>query len=256
MTYNIARGIIVGLMFISLATLFCVLFVKLYIKKIKNYTRVIYEKDIEFQKSLTAAIIETQEQVLTNISQDLHDDAGQQLTYINFQLENLKFDSPQMETTLQPVSDSVRNLANTIRRISHSLNNQMLLQDDFLKAFAAEVSRMKNDTVTISLDAPQNFPRELGTNEKIVIYRIFQELVNNSLKHAQASHINITLKCDPFFTLIVKDNGNGFDPSAVKSNQTLGISSMISRATAINYRFDVASEKGKGTTITLTENES
>ena len=139
---NIAYGIIIGMLFISLVLLFCILLVKLYIRKIKNYTAVIYQKDIDFQKSLNQTIIETQEQVLNNISQDLHDDAGQQLTYINFQLENLKLDSEGMHETLQPLSDSVRQLSDSIRSISHSLNNQLLLQQDLFKAMEAETIRL------------------------------------------------------------------------------------------------------------------
>ena len=81
---NITFGIVTILLFVTLIVLFCIILIKLYVRKIKNYTKVIYQKDIDFQKSLNETIIETQEQVLNNISQDLHDDAGQQLTYINF----------------------------------------------------------------------------------------------------------------------------------------------------------------------------
>src|SRR5690606_6684395 len=111
MESNIAFGILIAVFFISLIVLFCVLIVKLYINKIKTYTRVIYEKDLEFQRTLNTTIIETQEQVLTNISHDLHDDAGQQLTYINFQLENLKLDSPDLQNIMAPVSESLTQLS-------------------------------------------------------------------------------------------------------------------------------------------------
>src|SRR5690606_25326624 len=116
MLSNVAFGIIIGLIFIALVVLFCIVLVKLYINKIKTYTKVIYEKDLNFQKTLNSSIIETQEQVLNNVSQDLHDDAGQQLTYINFQLENLKLDSPEMRQILDPISQSLSQLSASVRR--------------------------------------------------------------------------------------------------------------------------------------------
>src|SRR5690606_36362346 len=98
-----------------------------------------------FQKTLNAAIIETEEQVLNNISQDLHDDAGQQLTYINFQIENLRLDSTELGQLLAPVSESVAQLSRSIRRISHSLNNQLLTQQDLLKAITTEAERLQQN---------------------------------------------------------------------------------------------------------------
>ncbi len=254
MTYKIAVGIILVLIFVCLIILFCALFIKLYIKKVKEYTRVIYQKDIDFQKSLTSAIVETQEQVLNTISQDLHDDAGQQLTYINFQLENLKYDSDELDRKLQPISDSVANLAATIRKISHSLNNQLLLQENFVNAIAAEINRMQNDLVKINFEAPESCNKDFSGDEKIVIYRIFQEIINNALKHSNSTEINIRLATDPYFKLTVTDNGDGFDTNV--KNNTLGLQSMMSRAAAINYQFAIVSEKGKGTQVSLTENIS
>jgi glucose-6-phosphate-specific signal transduction histidine kinase len=84
--FKIALGILLSIAFTCLIFLFCLALIKLYIKKIKEHN----QKELNFQKELNTTIIETQEQVLNNISQDLHDDAGQQLTYINLQLEYLK----------------------------------------------------------------------------------------------------------------------------------------------------------------------
>jgi signal transduction histidine kinase len=125
---NIIFGVIIGFILISMILFFCVILIRVYFTKIKKYTQLIYQKDIDFQKSLTSAIVETQEQVLHNISQDLHDDAGQQLTYINFQLENIKIDQPQIAEQIEPLSQSLGLLSQSIRSISHSLNHQLLLQ--------------------------------------------------------------------------------------------------------------------------------
>ena len=252
---NIAFGIIIGILFISLLVLFCVLLVKLYIHKIKTYTRVIYEKDLDFQKTLNTTIIETQEQVLNNISQDLHDDAGQQLTYINFMVENLKLDQPELTESLEPISNSVQMLSRSIRSISHSLNNQLLMQQDLVKAIESEVQRLqKNTKINFSFTKDIKAQKIFGTNEKIVIYRIFQEVINNIFKHSGASEVNIKLTANPKFKLSIADNGKGFDVAVAKGkNSGIGLNNIISRAEIINFEVEVHSVKDNGTTITLTE---
>lgn len=252
MINDIAIGIIMGLLLICLIITFCVLVVKIYFKKIKEHN----QKEIAFQKSLNQTILETQEQVLNNISQDLHDDAGQQLTYINFQLENLKLDSAELNTLLEPLSQSVGNLSNSIRSISYSLNNQLLLQQDLFKAITTEVERLqKNPNIKIVLDQEESAKKEFTANEKIVIYRIFQEIINNTLKHAKAKQISVTIATTPSFTMTIQDNGKGFDQKVVGNKQSLGLQNMSSRAAIINYQLIIHSEIGVGTTITLSENQ-
>jgi len=249
---NIAYGIITGLLFFSLLVLFCVLMIRLYIKKIKNYTRLIYQKDLDYQKAINTAIIETQEQMLTNISQELHDDAGQQLTYINFFIENARLDSPQLSEVLDPVSDSVKILSNTIRDISHSLNNQVILQQDIVKAIEAEAYRLqKNSRITIKFNKDDG-QKNLGTNEKIVVYRIFQEIINNALKHSDATEIYIEINSGPF-RMMVRDNGKGFDTAGMKDRPGMGLSNIASRADMIDFRVAINSVSGKGTTVIISE---
>lgn len=252
---NIAIGIVISVLFVSLLVLFCVLLIKLYIHKIKSYTRVIYEKDLNFQKALNSTILETQEQVLNNISQDLHDDAGQQLTYINFMVENLKFDQPEMADSLTPLSESVQMLSNSIRSISHSLNNQLLMQENLFKAIEAETERLQNNSpIKINFTTKGSRKKAFGNNEKIVVYRIFQEAINNIFKHSKATAIDITLITEPFFELSISDNGKGFDFNAVKQNPSgLGLQNIIKRAEIIGFKVKIDSASGKGTTIILSE---
>jgi signal transduction histidine kinase len=252
---NIAFGIVISVLFISLIVLFCVLIIKLYIHKIKSYTKLIYEKDLDFQKTLNATIMETQEQVLNNISQDLHDDAGQQLTYINFVVENLKFDNPELNEALNPLSQSIGTLSNSIRSISHSLNSQLLMQESLVKAIEAEVDRLKSNTkIQVDFLLSGSRKKAFGSDEKIVVYRIFQEVVNNALKHSGASVIHVTLKTEPRFELIINDNGKGFVLDDKNGNKPgLGLKNIVKRAEIINFRVKIDAAPAKGTTVTVSE---
>lgn len=254
MVKDIAFGIIISLLFISLVVLFCVILIKLYIQKIKKYNAVIYENEIAFQKTLNSSIVETQEQLLTSISQDLHDDAGQQLTVINFQLENLKLDHPNCTNDLNPISESVGKLSQSLRQISHSLNNNWLIENGLLKAIEQEISRIKkNKSIEIILKI-EDANKKFKTDEQIVIFRIFQEIMNNSLKHAKATRIDITITSKPKFKIAITDNGIGFDTKKLSENtNSIGIQNCINRAKIINYSFEVNSKINNGTTIILQE---
>jgi signal transduction histidine kinase len=249
---DIAYAIIITLIFVSLIILFCVLIIKLYIKKIKEHN----QKELLFQKTLNRTIIETQEQVFNNISQDLHDDAGQQLTVINFQIENLKLDSPELQQTLEPLSHSVRNLSKSIRSISHALNNHYLLQQNLIKAIETEIKRLqKSSRIAIAYSFKETAPKQFDTNEKIIIYRIFQECINNSLKHAKAKKISISITTNPQFVMEIVDNGKGFDVVNKKSRVSLGLLNMNNKANSINYHLTIKSKEAEGTIITLSENK-
>ena len=179
--HNIAFGIIISLIFISLIVIFCGILIKVYVEKNKKYTNELYQKDIHFQKTMTKIVMETQEQTLQNVSHELHDDAGQQLTFINFQLENLKLDNPDYSEKLEPISDSVSKLSKSIRSLSHSLNNISLTKDDFIIFLQNEIQNSrKNIKVNIELKIEENEKKIFTNEEKIFLYRIFQEVINNS----------------------------------------------------------------------------
>lgn len=251
---DIAIGILIVLLFISTVISFCVLLVKLYIRKVKSYTQKLFQKDLDFQKILTSTVMETYEQAATNISGDLHDDVGQQLTVINLQLEHLKYDSPELQTALNPVSESLNSLSQSIRSISHSLNNQLVVQQDLLKGIATEVERLKQRTgKAVRFSIQPKAKKEFTTNEKIIIYRIFQECINNSFKHAKATVITVSITVTPRFEMTITDNGVGFDTMKKKNATSLGLLSMNSRAADIGYKLTIASTPNEGTTITLSE---
>lgn len=255
MIKDIALGIFIGLLFVCLIVMFCALIIKLYINKVTNYTKLIYQKDIDYQKSLNTTILETQEQVLTNISSELHDDAGQQLTYINLQIENLKLDLPQLQEKLIPLSQSVSNLSQSIRSISHSLNNQILLQQDLIKAITAEVERInKNGKIEFTVEVNNSPKRNFNSNQQIVLYRIFQESINNILKHSKATKVQIYISAYPKFIMTITDDGKGFNYESKKEdNQTLGLNSISNKAKIIDFEATFYSKPNEGTTVTITE---
>ena len=250
---KIAFGIIFVFIIISLIVIFCMVLIKIYIKKQKEHTKELFQKDLDFQKSITHTILETQEQVLNAIAQDLHDDAGQQLTYVNFQIENLKLDHPTLENALQPISESVKMLSESIRATSHSMTSHLLSKQKLVTAISNEVKRLqRNKSIDFQLEIEQETAPKMSSNYKIIIYRIFQEMMNNVLKHAKASKVYIIITYQPSFMLTISDNGIGFDYDAIQNKSiTLGLQNMQNRALSIGYELLVQSKPNQGTTIVL-----
>ena len=255
--YNTAFGIIIVIVFVSLVVLFCALLIKYFIHRERNHAQELYQKDIDFQKEMNATIIETQEHVLNNIALELHDDAGQQLTYINFQIENLKLDMPSLITPLNAVSESINKLSGSIRNISHSMNNQILAQQNLFQALKSEIDRLKqNSRLTIEESLEIRLDKVFTESEKIIIYRIFQEIINNIFKHAKATKVTIHIKNSPKFEMTITDDGKGFDSDVLKQNHySLGLLGMQNRAAVIDYHLEINSGCGKGTTILLSEKD-
>lgn len=254
MIKDLALGIIIILLFVSLIVLFCAIIIKLYIQKIKKYNAVIYEKEIEFQKIINESIIETQEQLFNAISQELHDDAGQQLTAINFQIENLKIDYPNFEPRMQPLSDSIGGLSKSLREISHLLNNSFISKNNLYHTIQSELDRInKHSKFSIAFEVESKPKKQFSETEKIMIFRIFQESLNNILKHAKATKINVTITESPNFEMTINDNGSGFNPDTKLTNQSIGLENMYKRARMIDYKLTIHSEPEKGITTTLTE---
>ena len=249
MLNEIAVGIIISLLFISLVVVFCAVLIRLYIKKISEHT----QAEIQFQKTLTASILETQEQLLQSISQDLHDDAGQQLTVINFQLENLKLDNKE-NTQLEIVSSSVMQLSHSLRKISHSLNPNWLENIGLIKAISNECERIneqKRISIYTKIDNSSN--RKLNKDVEIVVFRIFQESINNILKHAKASKIEILIETEQKLFITIKDNGQGFDVDNQKVSDSIGLKNCINRAQLINFDYEISSKINEGTIVVLSE---
>jgi len=209
----------------------------------------LFQKEIAQQKAVNQAILETQETTLNNLAQELHDDTGQQLTYINFQLENLKLTNNNFVEKITPISESVNQLATTIRDLSHSISHQKIIDLSFIESVQNEFDRLnKLNVVSCTIDVSVNFNDIFSENEKIILFRIFQEITNNMLKHSNAKTFTATISNN---SIVFKDDGIGFSLENSNLSTSNGIKNIKSRAALINFSCKIDSEINKGTTIKI-----
>lgn len=216
----------------------------------------ILQSAVLHQQELAAkGIIEAEEQERQRISADLHDGLGQLFTAVKMNMEIIaerylvkQQDAEVLaEKTLAMVDESCVE----VRSIAHQMMPNALLRSGLVSAlrdFVNQVhsSRLKITVETIGLDG------RLENNIETVLYRVVQESVNNVIKHAQATLIDILLICDANeITITIEDNGKGFDSSDLKHFEGIGLRNMITRIEYLKGTVEISSAPGKGALIAI-----
>jgi PAS domain S-box-containing protein len=206
-------------------------------------------------KGLLHRIVNAQEIERRRIAQDLHDNLGQQMTALRLNLELLK-ERCETEAELCELVGRAQHIAENIERevdfIAWELRPAALDQLGLVQAlgsFTAEWSKHYGTAAefhSAGLDGDRLAP-EVETN----LYRITQEALNNIMKHAGASRVNVLLeRLDGRVTLIVEDDGAGFEPGqSADGGRGMGLLSMRERAAQVGGTLEIESTPGAGTTL-------
>jgi len=199
--------------------------------------------------------------VRERISRDLHDDIGSTLNSISIYSEIARMKNTeelQREKFLEIIGSSSRNMIEQINDIVWTVNP---MNDKFenillrMRSFVSELSEGKNLRLNFDVDANCNVI-SLGMNERKNFYLVFKEAVNNAIKYSEATEVQVKVKVtDQVLTLIVRDNGVGFDPLTRNGDSTgqggNGLRNMKIRAEEIRGELKIDSVIGQGTTVEL-----
>ena len=213
----------------------------------KNLYKQLLEKEAlekKYQQELLRSSIEVQELERKRIAHDLHDEIGALLTTSRLYFNQLR--PGHAEERLTQISEKINFLFDemiyNVRRISHDLRPIILENLGIIEA----IEDIKNKLIDAGMAF--NFQHQLSIvlkkESELLLYRIIQELIGNTLKHANANTINIEIKCEQNLLLLrYIDDGIGFNSSKVKFG--LGIKSIESRLKLIDGEMKIlASEKG------------
>jgi signal transduction histidine kinase len=214
--------------------------------KIKMQTEVIQE---ERSKRITS-VIDGQEQERQRLSRELHDGLGQHILAIKMKLERAEKASPELK---QQIIDEAKNLLTSASRevvnMSENLMPPVLTQFGLISAIenlCEEIRSNKDISIAFRFN---EIPENCDNNTKIYLYRIVQEALNNIVKHAEATKVDVDFSYeDNSIRLTIADNGNGFDPEQKRKTGN-GIYNMNDRAEILGGIFLISSTPGKGTTI-------
>ncbi|GAA4270411.1 sensor histidine kinase [Hyunsoonleella aestuarii] len=232
----------------SLVVIFFIVFLKRKNKLILDKVR----QQQAFEEEIARAQTETQEQTLKNVGWELHDNIGQLLSFANMQLSILKMQvADDVKEKFEDTSEALSNSLKEVRALSKTLNNDVILNIGFEKAITNELNRLKKLKFTMAdLYITGEVVPFKNKKHEIILFRILQEFLSNSVKYSEANTVNITLDYDTKdLTITAKDDGKGFDESKIEKGS--GLINMKSRATLINADFHLSSVVNEGVTLSL-----
>jgi two-component system NarL family sensor kinase len=242
----------IGLMLLAAGLL--VVFVVTYQKRLLQQQLRLRAAEAEYQQQLLAAVIEAQEHERERIGRDLHDGIGSTIATAKLLVNRLESNQPtDNRAELFGMVKEVMNAAvHDVRSISHSLFPAVLARYGLADALQHLVD-ISNETGALDIELEVDYPQPLALAQELALYRICQELIHNAVKHARyATRLDVLLRQrGPLLTLVVEDDGAGFDPTQLSpdgqpATKGAGLRSIDVRVQLLQARLRQQSAPGQG----------
>jgi two-component system NarL family sensor kinase len=205
----------------------------------------------EAQIRILNATLDGKETERKQIAETLHDSVSALLSSANLHLQACKkiFKGP-IPVEVDKSQNIIHEASQKIRDLSHTLVSSILLKFGLAYAIKDMAEKYSNSQLEILYET-QNIQR-YDQDFEIKLHNIIQELINNTLKHSEATTASILLvEKDEKLLLSIKDNGKGFDKLQVPKKDGLGINQIDARIHMMKGKFDIKSENNKGTLVTI-----
>jgi two-component system sensor histidine kinase UhpB len=215
---------------------------------------------MRLERTYLSRIIETQENERRRISRELHDEIGQALYAIQFNLEMIDKDLPQTTSLVRERLGEAKSLSSqtltAMRQLSLDLRPTMLDDLGLVPTLRWYVQNFSNRLNICSTFEAMGFEEKLPPQIETAFYRIVQEALNNIAKHARANRVEISLvKRDWRIFASIQDNGSGFDLSKVLHPESpergFGIVGIQERVSLLGGQLDIQTRPGFGTLIRI-----
>ncbi|MGB5418817.1 ATP-binding protein [Algibacter sp.] len=226
--------------------------------EINRLTEKSFEEQMNQQKIISSKIIENQEKEQNRIAKDVHDGIGQMLTGLKYNLESIDTkDIAKATSKIEHLKALTTDIIKGVRTATFNLTPPELTDHGIVPAITKltfELGKLTGKEIVFFNKT--DFNQRLDSLAEINIYRITQEAINNAIKYAESTHIIVSLShSKKLLSIVIDDNGKGFDPDKVKHVKTgdggMGMTFMKERIKYIDGRLFLTSEEGKGTRVTL-----
>lgn len=235
-----------------LLTVFIISFTMIFLRRRKEHQAEKTALKVSYQEALLKSRLEIQEQTLKSISQELHDNLGQVASLIKINLNLISLEKPgKSSETIEETKTLTRQLITDLRGISANLNGTLVAKMGLINGIENEVERLKRlNLFNIQFSAPEQL-NHIDDQKAVILLRMVQEMLNNIIKHSEARNVSIAVvEEDSFFSLLVKDDGHGFDLEAALLKGGSGLHNLKDRAKLINAKFNIQTDQS-GTEINI-----
>jgi PAS domain S-box-containing protein len=220
-------------------------------KKKKGY--LLIAKDYSYQKQVESMvmrmIIETQEKERMRFANDIHDSLGQQISAVKFYISSciVSSTSDEQRRNLEKSNEMLLSMIEDMRNICFAIMPKTLEVFGLVKTVKELTNKIRiHNEIDFEIQHSRHFPAIEKTKE-IILYRVIQEFISNTLKHARASKIVISFSHpDNMIRIVLFDNGRGFNPAKTRKSGS-GLENIKSRINACQGVVHIESRKGEGT---------
>lgn len=197
-------------------------------------------------------MIETQEKERKRIAEDLHDRVGSMLSAVKLQFGHVKTESDKSREQMNKASHLLDEACEEIRLVSHNLVSGVLSTFGLVPALN-DLTKALSESSGLGIELMVHGMNDrLASDIEINVYRILQELFNNTIRHAKASRVDIDINhFGGQLTVMYSDNGLGFDTTKL-SKPGIGLKNIYSRAEKLGGSVHIDSGKGNGSTFIIT----
>jgi two-component system, NarL family, sensor kinase len=213
------------------------------------------QSEILHQQEMAAkAIIEAEEKERSRIAKDLHDGVGQMMSAARMNLSSfsnsVQLKEDEQKHSLNNIITLVDESCKEVRAVSHSMMPQVLLKKGLPEAIEELAGKINTDVLRINFHA-EGFEQRPDGNIETILYRVIQECMNNTLKHAEAKHMDISLiKETGNISIPIEDDGKGFLFHET-SDEGIGLKNIRNRIRFLKGEVDFDTAPGKGTSVVI-----
>lgn len=202
---------------------------------------------LDFEKEARQVELELREELVSQFSRELHDNLGHQMTGIRLSVENLKLDLPEQAASFETLDDQLTNASKQIRLLSRSLSQDYVFDLELKQAIQMEIDRYQQLARFKLYWKYNEGPNRMDKAESLVVFRIFQEILTNIQRHAEASEVWIELSQEQGFRMSIKDDGRGFELNdTLLPSKSFGIRNIKKRAAVLGLDCKIITQKGNG----------
>ncbi len=227
---------------------------------LKKLEKTIVERNEEIElrqqadKKVISAVLSTEENERSNFAREMHDGIGPQLSIINMYL-NVLLNSNKTKENADILIKAISILEEALQsvvEISHAMSPSVLKKNGLVYAIESFCKKIEHEN-TPKFILNINLEQRLKYEVEFSLYRVCTELINNSLKYAKATKIQIDLLEDEYnICLKYSDNGIGFDPHNAKSRTSgMGLENINNRVHALKGTVEIQSASNKGVNFNI-----
>lgn len=245
-SYSLAKQKLIILFSLAFALVLTLLFIIIYKSQKQRHLLLQQAKEIEIVKSRIAG----QEEERSRIARELHDGIAADLTGVRINLANLTFDQNE-PFPIKNIVTQITNIGNEIRTISHNLASPTFADttlEEVIESFILQFKGYNELKIKLSVFPQVNWSLVDYVIQK-EIYRIFQEIVNNTVKYSFATELSMQIvKHKTYLSVVFEDNGKGFSEN---ESEGIGLNNIRKRIQLMNGEIEISGTKGKGCSIAI-----